>query len=287
MVKINKLLAGVALGSALNIGNVWATDVDAKVARMQAMDKITGRVSVIEVPINSEVKFGSFSIVVRSCKTRPPEETPENKAFVDVVDSYNSENPVNIFKGWMFSSSPSVNAVEHPIYDVWLLKCHNENIKATKLTDDELADRDEIEQVRPEIENIDKEVAVKEKKVEEEPIKIDEVIKREELLETPKTIENNNMDNQAVENIEGGPKALINITPPKTVENIQINEEKIDETVEENVAEIEEVIKIEAPLIITETAEVETTASQEEQLIDLSEEIEEDEYDINADALVQ
>ena len=49
-------------------------------AKMQAMDKITGRVSVIEVPVNSEVRFGSFSIVVRACKATPPEETPENYA---------------------------------------------------------------------------------------------------------------------------------------------------------------------------------------------------------------
>lgn len=52
------------------------------------MDKITGMVRVIDLPVNSEVKYGSFSIVVRSCKTRPPEETPENFAFVDIVDDY-------------------------------------------------------------------------------------------------------------------------------------------------------------------------------------------------------
>lgn len=112
-------------------------------AQMQAMDKITGRVSVINVPVNGDVKFGSFSIVVRSCKARPPEETPENFAFVDVADSYNNEKPLNIFKGWMMSSTPGLNAVEHPIYDVWLLKCIDTNVDKSKLlTAEQLKERD-------------------------------------------------------------------------------------------------------------------------------------------------
>lgn len=114
-------------------------------ARMQAMDKITGKVSEIEVPVNGEAVFGSFSVVVRFCATRPAEETPENFAFLDVVDNYKSEKPVNVFKGWMLSSSPALNAVEHPIYDVWLLSCHNGDTSGKKLlTAAELEARDKI-----------------------------------------------------------------------------------------------------------------------------------------------
>ena len=123
MVKLNRLLSATALAWGVMSSAVWSAEINTNIARMQAMDKITGMVRVIDVPINSEVKYGSFSIVVRACKTRPPEETPENFAFVDVVDNYKSENPVNIFRGWMISSSPSLNPVEHPIYDIWLLSC--------------------------------------------------------------------------------------------------------------------------------------------------------------------
>ena len=91
-------------------------------AQMQAMDKITGRVSVINVPVNGVVEFGSLSIVVRSCKTRPAEEAPDNFAFVDITDKTLQGEEFNIFKGWMISSSPATHAVEHPIYDVWLLQ---------------------------------------------------------------------------------------------------------------------------------------------------------------------
>lgn len=142
--KITKYTLAAVLG-LLSAVPAQAREIDMNTAQMQAMDKITGRVSVIEAPVNSEIRFGSFSIVVRACKTRPPEETPENYAFVDVVDNYNGENPVNIFKGWMLSSSPALNAVEHPIYDVWLLQCLDGTVDRSKLlTAEQLKARDEI-----------------------------------------------------------------------------------------------------------------------------------------------
>ena len=141
--KINKLLATTLLCSAWVIPSVNAKEIYTNMARMQAMDKITGKVSEIDVPVNGETRFGSFSITVRECATRPPEETPENFAFVDIIDDYNINTKVNIFRGWMISSSPALNAVEHPIYDVWLLKCVNKNIdKSRLLSQESLSERD-------------------------------------------------------------------------------------------------------------------------------------------------
>lgn len=114
-------------------------------AKMQAMDKITGRVSVINVPVGGAVEFGSLSIVVRSCKTRPAEETPDNFAFADITDKTLQGEEFNIFKGWMISSSPATHAVEHPIYDVWLLQCNDEKIdKKLLLSEEQLAQRDNL-----------------------------------------------------------------------------------------------------------------------------------------------
>ena len=142
--KITKYTLAAVLG-LLGAVSAQAKEIDMNTVQMQAMDKITGRVSVIEAPVNSEIRFGSFSIVVRACKTRPPEETPEKYAFVDVVDNYNGENPVNIFKGWMLSSSRALNAVEHPIYDVWLLQCLDGTVDRSRLlTAEQLKARDEI-----------------------------------------------------------------------------------------------------------------------------------------------
>ena len=130
---------------ALTAFSAQATEIDTNSAQLQAMNKLTGRVSVIDVPVNGEAQFGSFSIVVRACKTRPPEETPDNFAFVDVVERKEDGASSNIFKGWMISSSPALNAVEHPIYDVWLLQCRNVEVDPSKiLSDEELAARDEF-----------------------------------------------------------------------------------------------------------------------------------------------
>ena len=132
VLKVNNFLFLTTLLSSVCLQNLQAADIETNTARMQAMDKITGKVSEIDVPVNAPVRFGSFSVLVRKCVTKTPEETPENTAFVDVVDDYNNQEPVNIFKGWMFSSSPALSAVEHPIYDVWLLKCYNKDNPSIK-----------------------------------------------------------------------------------------------------------------------------------------------------------
>ena len=145
MVMKNKLFAATAIGTILFGLQANAAQIERNTAQMQAMDKITGRVSVVEVPVNSEVTFGSFSIVVRACKATPPEETPENYAFVDVADSSFGKMQFNIFKGWMMSSSPALNAVEHPIYDVWLLKCIDTKVDPSKLlSEEQLKERDAL-----------------------------------------------------------------------------------------------------------------------------------------------
>ena len=92
--KINKLLIGGLL--------VWsslaqAENITKNTAQMQAMDKITGRVSMINVPVGGMVKFGTFSIVVRDCQTRPAEEAPDNFAFVDISDNTLDGKEYNVF----------------------------------------------------------------------------------------------------------------------------------------------------------------------------------------------
>lgn len=143
---MNKFLFGwTALCCLFICATVCAEEIDKNTAQMQAMDKITGRVSKIKVPVGGEVKFGSLSIVVRSCKTRPEEETPDNFAFADITDKTLQGDIVNIFRGWMISSSPATHAVEHPIYDVWLLKCLDSEIdKTLLLSEQELAEREKL-----------------------------------------------------------------------------------------------------------------------------------------------
>ncbi len=95
------------------------------VAVLQGMDKVTARVSTIEAPVGEVVKFGALEIIARHCDKRPPEETPESAAFLDIWEVRLGEAAVSLFRGWMFGSSPALSAMEHPVYDVWVLDCKN------------------------------------------------------------------------------------------------------------------------------------------------------------------
>ena len=99
--------------------------VNGTVAQLQALDKITARISTLSVPIGEPIRFGTLKIVIQRCAFRPPEEPPENVAFLEITDRGHdlSAPRRQIFSGWMFSSSPAVSAVEHPVYDITLLDC--------------------------------------------------------------------------------------------------------------------------------------------------------------------
>ncbi len=95
------------------------------IAVLQGLDKVTARVSTIEAPVGDTVKFGTLEIIARVCDKRPPEETPESAAFLDIWEVRPGEPAVSVFRGWMFASSPALSALEHPVYDIWVVDCKN------------------------------------------------------------------------------------------------------------------------------------------------------------------
>ena len=117
------LLAGLVMMIAA--GGAKADWIEGETARLQALDKITARISTLKVPIDTPILFGTLSVTVRRCAYHPPEEPPEDVAFLQIVDNgYDSTaSPREVFGGWMFSSSPAVSAMEHPVYDITLLSC--------------------------------------------------------------------------------------------------------------------------------------------------------------------
>jgi hypothetical protein len=93
-------------------------------AVLQGIDKTTARVTKFEAPLGKPVHFGTLDIVVRDCREHPPEETPESAAFLDIDETLPGDTtPKHLFSGWMFASSPALSALEHPVYDVWVLAC--------------------------------------------------------------------------------------------------------------------------------------------------------------------
>jgi hypothetical protein len=112
--------AGLA-AAVLLCGTAMAEPYEVTVLR--ALDKVTARISRIEAPVGQPVTFGTLRIIARTCDKRPPEEPPESAAFLQVEESRPNEVPVSVFRGWMFASSPAVSAMDHPVYDIWVLDC--------------------------------------------------------------------------------------------------------------------------------------------------------------------
>ena len=122
---------------------------------LRALDKITAQYTDLTVPIGEEATFGALTLVPRTCNKRPPEEFPETTVFLQVYPTQGDvqgrrtraqlgagaperdgaivlpgERPAQaatpLFSGWMFASSPALNALEHPVYDVWVIDCRME-----------------------------------------------------------------------------------------------------------------------------------------------------------------
>jgi hypothetical protein len=91
---------------------------------LRGLDKITGRPTNIVAPIGKAVKFATLTITARYCYSTPASETPETAAFVQIDDHRPDQGQRRVFSGWMYASSPGLNAVEHPLYDVWVISCN-------------------------------------------------------------------------------------------------------------------------------------------------------------------
>lgn len=129
MVRRLMLIAGAAL-LAVPAADALASDPDwlpRRTAVLQGLDKVTARISTVLAPIDETVAFGTLRITARTCQERPPTLAPESAAFLIVDDALPDANVNRVFNGWMFASSPALNALEHPVYDVWVLSCSSES----------------------------------------------------------------------------------------------------------------------------------------------------------------
>lgn len=117
------MVLALAGAGALIVGSAHADRIDNGVAVFSALDKVTARTSKFEVPLNSTTQFGALKVTPRVCYSRPPEEQPKTTSFVEVDEIQLDGQEKRIFTGWMFAESPGLNAVEHPVFDVWLTDC--------------------------------------------------------------------------------------------------------------------------------------------------------------------
>lgn len=114
VVSLPVLCAGTGAFAAMNPHGV---------AVLQALDKVTARVTEMEVPVGQAVEFGSLSIEVQACYKASPEDKPEAAAFTIIRDTKLEPEEQRQFSGWMYASSPGLSTMEHPVYAVWTLDC--------------------------------------------------------------------------------------------------------------------------------------------------------------------
>ena len=124
----------IAIGFALSLSALPAAADPADTVILETLDKISARVSRVEVPIGTTITFGSLKITPRHCDKRPPEETPESSVFIEIIEELPDEQPKLEFSGWMFASSPALSALDHPVYDVWVVDCKNSSTSAPETT---------------------------------------------------------------------------------------------------------------------------------------------------------
>ena len=93
------------------------------IAILHGLDKVTARTERLQATIKQKIYFGTLTIKVRTCYKNPPTENPESAVFVEITDNVIGQGNSLVFNGWMFSSSPALSALEHPIYDVWVVDC--------------------------------------------------------------------------------------------------------------------------------------------------------------------
>ncbi len=102
---------------------LWRNNIN--FVEIKILDKVSSKTSQLSLDIEKEAKFENLIIKVLKCKNSEFDDNPEVTAYLQVQDiTFKNNDKVFIFNGWTFSSSPSINPFEHPVYDIWLIKCY-------------------------------------------------------------------------------------------------------------------------------------------------------------------
>lgn len=100
--------------------DIFRVGLPAEKVMLGCLDKVTARVSTVEAVVGEVTAFGNLKIMVRKAEKSRPEDPPETTAFLEILEDKPNEPVAIVFRGWMFASTPSASAMEHPVYDVWI-----------------------------------------------------------------------------------------------------------------------------------------------------------------------
>lgn len=124
-----KLVLGALIAAmpVLAAETAKAARISNPVAVFAGIDKITGRITTFDVYVNETVQYGALQVTPKVCYSRDETEAQKIDGFIEVDEITLDRKIRRIFSGWMFADSPGLNAVEHPIYDVWLTGCKQQS----------------------------------------------------------------------------------------------------------------------------------------------------------------
>lgn len=150
-----KMLRKAAILSLLALPVLASADVRepnliGEAVELRALDKVTARTFDYTVPIGETLEFGSLTIHARHCEKTPPTALPETYAFLQIDDrrltedgNEEADEGARVFSGWMFGSRPAISALDHRVYDVWVVGCVTPNpaLNGLRRSDDYRPDR--------------------------------------------------------------------------------------------------------------------------------------------------
>ena len=122
----------ICINNKTSFTNEWLVG---NIGIFQGLDKITARIKTFEIEVGIPKKFGVLDINLQKCVYSKPLDEPESIAYIKVLDKsdkYSVTKDKSIFQGWIFASSPALNAMEHPVYDVSLISCKKDKTLANK-----------------------------------------------------------------------------------------------------------------------------------------------------------
>ncbi len=118
---------------------------DFPVVRLQSLDKTTARTMTFDARVGSTIKFGPLYIRIQACRKAPPMEQPESAAFLQIWEvDLKTDEPEWVFSGWMFASSPALSAMDHPVYDVWVIDCLKDKQNAARKKPQTTEEKEEV-----------------------------------------------------------------------------------------------------------------------------------------------
>ena len=115
------------MASALSF-SASAENLKGNAVVLRTLDKVTATTKDYTVRIGDELKYGSLTVAVKHCEKKPPEEIPETYAFLQIDDlkldgKGDKGEQERVFSGWMMASNPAISALDHGVYDVWVIDC--------------------------------------------------------------------------------------------------------------------------------------------------------------------